>query len=323
MYNLQQRSLHVNPPYGDSSFNNNQNRKEHQGMSALGYKKNQSVFTLTAKIVCLLVCALLSNAKSFAETNNSESAITIDLSTQTLTWKGRGQGQGLETRVFSVSTGKPSTPTPVSAEGKPFKIDRKEMAYELKDVKSKHGVSVKMPYWMSFISSRGIAIHGVNNTWIGEWPGSGACIRMKTDEAKWLFEHVDLGCPVVVKGSIEEYFANNAVFPWQKTDQKILLEEYSIKTKDGVKKLGYKFKKNLTPEMAKTLLRLVEERKLKIYRPLPSQIKADPRWKNGNFVNFPGLDEMGNISTQAFEQCKERYFTLAEFQAAIRTALGQ
>lgn len=277
----------------------------------------------TKKIISIwfLACAQLFTMSALGETKKDQStSIIIDLSTQTLTWKGQ-HGQSAETKVFSVSTGKPSTPTPVSAEGKPFKIEHKDLAYELKEMKNKHGASVKMPYWMSFIPSRGIAIHGVNNVWIGEWPGSGACIRMKTDEAKWVFEHVELGCPVVVKGSIEEYIAKNAVFPWQKPEQKILLEEYSVKTKDGVK-LGYKFKKNLTPEMAKTLSRLVGERKLKIYKPLPDQIKADSRWKDGNFVNFPNIDEMGNISTQTFDQCKERYFTLSEFQTAIRTALG-
>lgn len=256
----------------------------------------------------------------------SDVQIEIDLSSQTLTWRSLAQvsqnskpatsantessdSNGVVTKTFRVSTGKPSTPTPTSPEGKPFAITQMESSHTLQELLQDENVAVKIPYWMTIIPERGIAIHGVKEIWGGQYPGSGACIRMRIEDAKWVFERVGVGTKVTITGSEKDYLAKNEVYPWQREGEKDLIEPCQTG--------GYQFKKTITAEMAEMYRSLISKGRLGIYKPLPSQISADKRWKKGLFVNFPNIVEMGVISEQTFDQCQNRYLTIGQLESIL------
>lgn len=231
--------------------------------------------------------------------------IEVSLDKQTLTWEGPMDADGVYRKTFGISSGKLTTPTPTGE----FTILKKEKNYLLKEPLSKQGVKVYIPWWMTFDATRAMAIHGVKNIWGGTYPGSGACIRMRESDAEWLFEHVPEGTPLIITGSTEKYVEENQVFPWQQPEVKSLL----VSRPDG----SYGFKKEVTDDMRLTLEKLWSEKKLGVFRPSPKLIRKDPRWKKGQFINFPNIPEMGSPSEQSFDECSARYFTLRELEAIV------
>ncbi len=231
--------------------------------------------------------------------------IVVSLDKQTLTWEGPMDADGVYWKSFEISSGKLTTPTPTGE----FTILKKEKSYLLREPLSKQGVKVYMPWWMTIDVTRGIAIHGVKNIWGGTYPGSGACIRMRELDAEWLFERVSEGTPVIITGSTEAYVEENHVFPWQQPEVKDLL----VSRPGGT----YGFQKEVTDDMRLTLEKLWAEKKLGVFRPSPKLIKKDPRWKKGQFINFPNIPEMGSPSEQSFDECSKRYFTLRELEAIV------
>lgn len=257
------------------------------------------------KFITLFSTLLLIANTVFAETDYG--SIFVDLNKQELTWI-RGQ----ETETFLISSGKPESPTPISRPGKPFVIQSKQRSYLLKEVYASRKEKVFMPYWMSINESRGIAIHGVKNIWGAVYPGSGACVRMKEEDAAWLFPRVTTGkTTVIIVGSEANYLAQNAAFPWQREGEKELIEPLP----EGG---GYRFKKDVTSEMGKIYIKLINEKRLGFYRPSKQQIAKDPRWEtNGRFINFPNIKQMGLINKMSYDAAAARYITKSELEALM------
>jgi len=92
---------------------------------------------------------------------------------------------------FVVSTGKPSTPTPVMEEV----IDRK---YEVTDLYGPGYYLHDVPYVMCFKDHAEYCIHpNTTSKPLGE-PHSMGCVRMSTEDAGWLFDRVEVGTPIKV-----------------------------------------------------------------------------------------------------------------------------
>ena len=51
--------------------------------------------------------------------------------------------------------------------------------------------------WMGFYDGAGI--HGTDEDWSIGSAASHGCIRMHIPDAEWLFEHVDVGTPVLIQ----------------------------------------------------------------------------------------------------------------------------
>jgi lipoprotein-anchoring transpeptidase ErfK/SrfK len=111
--------------------------------------------------------------------------IDVDLSEQSLTaYEGK-----VPVRTTLVSTGLPSTPTPVGQYRIWIKLRYDDMAgvgYYIEDV----------PFVMYF--HEGYGLHGV--TWHGNFghPMSHGCVNLPTEEAEWLFHWADVGTLVNV-----------------------------------------------------------------------------------------------------------------------------
>jgi len=108
--------------------------------------------------------------------------ITIDLNAQTLTYQNGGT-----TRTFHCSTGREGYRTP---KGK-FTVYAKE----------RHAISYKygntpMPFTLWFHSA-GYGIH--SSTSVPNYPASHGCVRLKYEDAKWLFEQTPVRTPVTIK----------------------------------------------------------------------------------------------------------------------------
>ena len=135
----------------------------------------------------------IKNAFSPTSTTSTkmQKGIRINLKTQTLTQ----ELDGIAFRSRLVSTGKPSTPTPVGT----FKVlNKNPRAWS-------NSASLWMPYWMAF-TTRG---HGLHE--LPEWPGgkkeglnhlgipvSHGCIRLGIGAAKELYDWTPIGTPVTV-----------------------------------------------------------------------------------------------------------------------------
>lgn len=92
---------------------------------------------------------------------------------------------------FVVSTGKPSTPTPVMEEV----IDRK---YEVVDLYGPGYYLSKVPYVMCFKDHKEYCIHpNTTSKPLGE-PHSMGCVRMDMEDVEWLFHRIKVGTPIRV-----------------------------------------------------------------------------------------------------------------------------
>ncbi len=112
----------------------------------------------------------------------SKPKIDIDLAAQTLTFSNGGIAW-----TFHCSTGKAGFRTPKGT----YKVYAKE----------RHAISYKygnspMPFTLWFHSA-GYGIH--SSTSVPNYPASHGCVRLKYENAKWLFEQVPVGTPVIIK----------------------------------------------------------------------------------------------------------------------------
>ena len=130
----------------------------------------------------LLIFGMSHTATAVPQGQASKPTITIDLKAQTLTYQNGGIA-----RTFHCSTGREGYRTP---KGK-FTVYAKE----------RHAISYKygntpMPFTLWFHSA-GYGIH--SSTSVPNYPASQGCVRLKYEEAKWLFEQVSVGTPVIIK----------------------------------------------------------------------------------------------------------------------------
>lgn len=112
--------------------------------------------------------------------------IVIDLSDQTLT----AFEDGAAVRRVVVSTGKPSTPTPVG-------FYRIYSRYRSQDMAGPGYYAPDVPFVQYFIG--GYALHGTYwHTAFGT-PVSHGCVNLPTAEAEWMWGWADIGTPVTVQ----------------------------------------------------------------------------------------------------------------------------
>ncbi len=112
----------------------------------------------------------------------SKPTIEINLAAQTLTYSNGGIA-----RTFHCSTGRAGYRTPKGT----FTVYAKE----------RHAISYKygntpMPFTLWFHSA-GYGIHA--STSVPNYPASHGCVRLKYEDAKWLFNQVLVGTPVIIK----------------------------------------------------------------------------------------------------------------------------
>lgn len=140
----------------------------------------------TLKVILLgmlmSVFGVMSIANAAPEEQAAKPTITIDLKAQTLTYK-----KGGVTKTFHCSTGREGYRTP---KGK-FTVYAKE----------RHAISYKygnspMPFTLWFHSA-GYGIHESKS--VPNYPASHGCVRLKHEDAKWLFEQVPVGTPVIIQ----------------------------------------------------------------------------------------------------------------------------
>ncbi|MBI5153528.1 MAG: L,D-transpeptidase [Parcubacteria group bacterium] len=121
-------------------------------------------------------------ANAVPQGQESKPTIMIDLKAQTLTYQNGGIA-----RTFHCSTGREGYRTP---KGK-FTVYAKE----------RHAISYKygnspMPFTLWFHPA-GYGIHESKS--VPNYPASHGCVRLKHEDAKWLFEQVPVGTPVTIK----------------------------------------------------------------------------------------------------------------------------
>ncbi|MBI5420936.1 MAG: L,D-transpeptidase [Parcubacteria group bacterium] len=121
-------------------------------------------------------------ANAIPQGQESKPTITIDLKAQTLTYQNGGIA-----RTFHCSTGRPGYTTPKGN----FTVYAKE----------RHAVSYKygntpMPFTLWFHRA-GYGIH--SSTSVPNHPASHGCVRLKYEDAKWLFGQVPVGTPVIIR----------------------------------------------------------------------------------------------------------------------------
>ena len=118
--------------------------------------------------------------------NSPRRRIEIDLSDQVLrAWDGR-----TVVYMMPVSTGKPSTPTPVGRYRVQTKLRSTRMrgpGYDISNV----------PYTMYYY--RGYAIHGAPWRKNFNVPGSHGCVNLSVKHARMLYRWAKVGTPVIVK----------------------------------------------------------------------------------------------------------------------------
>lgn len=127
------------------------------------------------------VFGVMGIANAAPEEQKPKPTITIDLKAQTLTFQN-----GNVTRTFHCSTGREGYRTP---KGK-FNVYRKE----------RHAISYKygnspMPFTLWFYG--GYGIHESKS--VPKHPASHGCVRLKHEDAKWLFEQVPVGTQITIK----------------------------------------------------------------------------------------------------------------------------
>ncbi|MGF1479026.1 MAG: L,D-transpeptidase [Cyanophyceae cyanobacterium] len=117
--------------------------------------------------------------------NSQQRWLEVDLSDQQLTaWQGNTTSQ-----TITVSTGKPSTPTPIRV----FTIQRKLPQDRMR------GADYDVPNVPSVMYyHRGYAIHGAY--WHNQFgtPVSHGCINVPVEAAQQLFQRTSVGTPVVI-----------------------------------------------------------------------------------------------------------------------------
>ncbi len=247
------------------------------------------------------IASLILLAINFA----SAGEIVIDISAQTMVFKN----QKGEVVTAKVSTGTPQTPTPVGT----FTVAGKTAAYKHKGA-AKVGRDVIIPFWLELggkgVSGRGIAIHHFGKTFGGDYPASGACIRVVDAEmAKAVFESSAIGDKVVIKGSVQEALAKANSY-WK--DPKIAALFTNPEAGQGefiLKRPG-----QFTPEMVETLRGLYEARQVGFYRPKPAQVRADKRWdqESNRFLGFPRAQK--SPTDCSFDEASKIYLRLEEVE---------
>ncbi len=251
--------------------------------------------------VWVLFCTFL-----FIASNTNAGEIVIDLSTQTMVFKN----QKGEEVVAKVSTGTPQTPTPTGV----FKVMDKTLAYKHQGAK-KVGRNVTIPYWLELggdtkVNNRGIAIHHFGQTFGGEYPASGACIRVVDEEvAKAVFNSTSVGTQVTIRGSEKEFLAKAEGF-WK--DQRIAALFTNPEAGQG--EFIFKRPAEFTPEMVATLQGLFEGQKVGFYRPKPAQVRKDKRWgqESNRFLGFPKAQK--NPTDCTFDEASRIYLRLEELE---------
>jgi hypothetical protein len=239
--------------------------------------------------------------------------IEINLSTQMLMYYP--QGTTTPTALMKISSGKPSTPTPTTTDiRKPFKVVQKHDVYSHQGARAV-GRELNIPHWLMLDAkdekgdSRAIGIH--SSKFCLPYPSSDGCIRLAPENAKRLYDLVQVNTPVYIIGSERDY-VKSSKYPWQIEKERDLIEE--IAGESGT----YKFKKTLDQAMAETYVRLIQSGRLGVYHPTAAQKKSNSQWKNAKFINFPDLPQMGILENMSFDQCKDRYLTLDELQTQLK-----
>ena len=106
-------------------------------------------------------------------------------------------------RAFHVATGQPAYPTPggvwriVDMQRNPWwRPPTSAWAHGLQPIPPGPGNPLGTR-WMG-LDAAGVGIHGTNAPASIGYSLSHGCIRMQVPEAEWLFQHVQLGTPVVI-----------------------------------------------------------------------------------------------------------------------------
>ena len=119
--------------------------------------------------------------------------LVVDLSDQTLTVFDQ---QEQTVRVIPVSTGKASTPTPTGHASVLTK-------YRSVTMRGRNFVSPGVPYAMYITANEAICLHAApwqeNAGQSFGVPRSHGCVRMPTDQARWLFENTAKGTKVIIQ----------------------------------------------------------------------------------------------------------------------------
>ena len=120
-------------------------------------------------------------------------SLVVDLSEQRLTALNSNQEV---LRVIPVSTGKPSTPTPI--------FDSKVYTkYRSTTMRGRTYVVHGVPYTMCVSANEAICIHAA--PWQEDAgqafgvPRSNGCVRMPTSHARWLFNNTPKGTPITIQ----------------------------------------------------------------------------------------------------------------------------
>lgn len=135
---------------------------------------------------------LMAYSPTSTEPIKLEKSIFIKLKSQTM----EKRVGGIAIKAFKISSGLPSTPTPV---GKFKVLSKHPRAWS-------RSASLWMPYWMAF-TGRG---HGLHE--LPEWPGgkkeganhlgrvaSHGCVRMGVGAAKEMYDWAPVGTPIIIE----------------------------------------------------------------------------------------------------------------------------
>ena len=120
-------------------------------------------------------------------------SLVVDLSEQRLTVFNSNQEV---VRVIPVSTGKPSTPTPI--------FDSKVFTkYRSTTMRGRTYVVHGVPYTMCVSANEAICIHAApwqeNAGQAFGVPRSNGCVRMPVSHARWLFNNTPKGTPITIQ----------------------------------------------------------------------------------------------------------------------------
>ena len=120
-------------------------------------------------------------------------SLVVDLSEQRLTVFNSNQEV---VRVIPVSTGKPSTPTPI--------FDSKVFTkYRSTTMRGRTYVVHGVPYTMCVSANEAICMHAApwqeNAGQAFGVPRSNGCVRMRISHARWLFNNTPKGTPITIQ----------------------------------------------------------------------------------------------------------------------------
>ncbi len=120
-------------------------------------------------------------------------SVVVDLSDQKLTAYNENEEV---VRVIPVSTGKASTPTPIG-------VGSVRTKYRSVTMRGRGYVAPGVPYAMCITANEMICLHGA--PWQEDAgqafgvPRSHGCVRMPTQQARWLFENTPKGTKVEIQ----------------------------------------------------------------------------------------------------------------------------